>query len=682
MFKLSPPLIICIILSLCFFNNLRLAAQEIPEFKFGKLGKEDILNSKFEADSGAHAFYLFDSGTSYIIYDNTEGFRILNTRHCAIKILSKSGYDYASFEIPLYHENNSPMEEKVIKIKAVTYNIIGDKITETDLSKKDIFNEKENENWSKTKFTMPDVKEGSVIEVEYVISSDFLWNLPTWQFQRDIPCKWSILETRIPEYFNYSKEMKGYIRLYHSETNSLHGNINLVSIDRNVSKQGVTRQMNNENITFDVAQTILVAKDVPAFDPEPYIDAPINYISTISFELQSTNFPNQPMKFFTTTWEQVGQSLNDSESFGRQLSAVGSSKDKVEELKIGELTEIEKAEAIYNFVKSNTKWDRRVTKYCDNVKQVLKNGVGTSGDINILLINMLDAAGLDVNPVLLRTRSDGKIPFTHPSLSSLNYVIAAVKTGDKILLLDATEDEVPFNFLPVRCLNDRGILLKRDDKIEWINLTGLGMSRYITFATLKILENGDIDADIVQRREGHFAIDRRIELDVDKEQIIKNFQEENEGFSVTLFDTKNIDNPSLQLEEHVAGTIADKVVLAGDMMYFNPCLYEKYGENPFKIEKREYPVDFAHPWENRIVQTFVIPEGWKVESLPTSISIKLPDNDGKYIYSIQTVGDKIIFSQSFSISNPLILPDKYLILKEFFKQVVDKQQEQIVLKKA
>lgn len=681
MFKLSPLLIICIILSLCFYHNLPLTAQEIPEFKFGKLGKEDILNSKFEADSGAHAFYLFDSGTSNINYDNTEGFKILYTRHCAIKILSKSGYDYASFEIPLYQESNSPMEEKVIKIKAVTYNIDGNKIIETDLSKKDIFNEKENENWSKTKFTMPDVKEGSVVEVEYVTSSDFLWNLPTWQFQHNIPCKWSILDTRIPEYFNYAKEMKGYIRPYHSETNNLHGNINLVSFDRNVSMQGVTVQNNNENITFSVTQTIIVAKDVPAFDPEPYIDAPINYISTISFELQSTNFPNQPMKLFTTTWEKVGQSLNDSESFGRQLSAVGSSKDKVEELKIGELTEVEKAEVIYNFVKSNTKWNGRVTKYCDNVRQVLKNGIGTSGDINILLINMLDAAGLDVNPVLLRTRSDGKIPFTHPSLSSLNYVIAAVKTGDKILLLDATEDEVPFNFLPVRCLNDQGILLKKDDKIEWINLTGLGMSRYNSFATLKILENGEIDADIIQRREGHFAIDRRTELDVDKEQIIKSFQKENEGFSVTLFDTKNVDNPSLQLEEHVTGTIADKVVLAGDMMYFNPCLYEKYAENPFKIENREYPVDFAHPWETRIVQTYVIPEGWKVESVPASISIKLPDNDGRYIYSIQTVGDKIIFSQSFSISNPLILPDKYLILKEYFKQVVDKQQEQIVLKK-
>ena len=61
--------------------------------------------------------------------------------------------------------------------------------------------------------------------------------------------------------------------------------------------------------------------------------------------------------------------------------------------------------------------------------------------------------------------------------------------------------------------------------------------------------------------------------------------------------------------------------------------------------------------------------------------MKMENDGGRYTYVTQQTGDKLIFSQTFSISKSIFLPEEYKDLKEFFKQVVAKQQEKIILKK-
>ena len=45
------------------------------------------------------------------------------------------------------------------------------------------------EYYEQTKFTMPNIKEGSVIEYKYSIESPFYWNVDEFVFQHDIPVK-------------------------------------------------------------------------------------------------------------------------------------------------------------------------------------------------------------------------------------------------------------------------------------------------------------------------------------------------------------------------------------------------------------------------------------------------------------------------------------------------------------
>ncbi|MCG6188637.1 DUF3858 domain-containing protein [Maribellus maritimus] len=672
-------------ISLLFFlmvGNV-LLAQELPKFKFGKIDKEELEITTCDIDTSAHAFFLFDVGESRIEYNQSIGFQIKFTRHCAIKILTKSAYDYASFKIPVYEATSSRAEEKVTKIKAVTYNLEEGKVRETDLDKKDIFTEEEDENWSNVSFTMPNVVEGSVIEVEYSITSDFLWNLPMWRFQYEIPSRWSILETNIPEYFNYSKEMKGYVPLYAQESVSKNDKIifNTVTRQMNGGFSGVSHQYSNGQIDFICHSEIFASKDIPAFKSEAYIDAIENYTSAIIFELQSTRFPNQPIKTYTTTWEEIGRSLMEDEDFGKQLKAVKAAKDIVAELGLDGLSNMEKSKKIFKYVKNSATWNKGYTKFCSNVKQVFKEGVGTSGDINMMLINLLDAAGIEVHPVLLKTRYAGKLLFFHPSLSSLNYLIAAVKIDSETYLLDATEKEIPFGLIPERCINDKGLLVFDDGKFEWLDLSSKSYSTHTAFGEISINEDGELDVKLNNRRNGYLAFDRRQSLDMDKDEIIENFEKDHTGFFVEDYEITNLDKYEEYLQEEIIGAVSDKTTVAGDMMYFNPCLFEKFDENPFKLEERKYPVDFAYPLNNKLTFSFTVPENWTVESIPENITMGLPDNAGKFLYSIQQMGNRIIFNQSLTISNSIFLPQQYKSLKEFFRLLVDKQNEQIVLKK-
>ena len=47
-------------------------------------------------------------------------------------------------------------------------------------------------------------------------------------------------------------------------------------------------------------------------------------------------------------------------------------------------------------------------------------------------------------------------------------------------------------------------------------------------------------------------------------------------------------------------------------------------ENPFKQEKREFPIDFSFPFENISTTIINLPEGYRVESIPEAMAMQYP----------------------------------------------------------
>ncbi|HVT83706.1 MAG TPA: DUF3857 domain-containing protein, partial [Chitinophagaceae bacterium] len=155
--------------------------QKHVNFKYGKIDAEDFNSKVYSIDSNANAIVLADVGTTEIVGNSKGWFSLEFTHYRRMHILNKNGYDIANVQVDLYKDGND--EEQLDNLKAVTYNLENGKISETRLDTKGgVFKDVINKHEVVRKFTFPNIKEGSIIEYQYKVHSDFLFNLQPWEF--------------------------------------------------------------------------------------------------------------------------------------------------------------------------------------------------------------------------------------------------------------------------------------------------------------------------------------------------------------------------------------------------------------------------------------------------------------------------------------------------------------------
>jgi len=649
-----------------------------PPSKFGEVTFEDLKMQRYEKDTSAAAVVLVDYGESAILYDQNNGFYLNFERLTRIKILSKDGLDNANISIPLYHDSGD--NEKLTGFKAVTYNLENGKIVETKLKSDAIFKEKYDNNLDFVKVTLPNVKEGSVIEVTYKILSDFLFNFQDWEFQRDIPIVWSEYRARVPEYFNYDKYMQGYVSLSVNENNQVPASISITSKERSEGVRAGTT-FNTDKIDYQESRFRWAAKDVPAFKEEPYITTSRDYISKINFELASTQFPNQPVKNYMGSWQDINKQYAENENFSGQVSGNGFLKKTVEEITAGMTTPEAKIMAIHQYVKQAVQWDGNSRKFISStLKKVLDDKKGNSADINLLLASMLEKAGFEVNPVLLSTRDHGFVRETTPISSQFNYVITEVKFGDKFLLIDATDKFLPLGLLPERCLNGNGFLVSKEG-YQWVKLQAAVKSKITSNLDFKIAESGDMKGVIQIDKVGYDAANTRKRYFTKGEEEFIKETVGNRPWELSKSEFQNAKELGEAFKELYEADVKEHITSAGNVMYINPFLFGRTESNPFTIENRQYPVDYGSPLERIYMLKLTIPDGYDVDELPQSKVLMIPQNGGKYLYNIARNGNAINLTSIFQINKGIFAQTEYPNLREFYNQVVAKQAEQIVLKK-
>src|SRR5690606_22213269 len=263
--------------TIAFVSITLISFCQKPPLKFGDVSDKEVSLTIYPTDSSAAAVVLYDYGTSAITYNQSDDwFKLGFERITRIKILTKDGYEYADFEVPLYHSSSA--KEKLTGLKVVTYNLENGKIVETKMKSDGVFEEKYDQNIDLIKFTAPNVKEGSVIEVAYKITSDFLHYFRDWEFQSTIPVVWSEYRASIPEYFNYEKFMQGYITLFVNETKDVTKSILITSKERSGGRITQT-SFQTDKIDYRENNHRWATKDVPAFRSEPYMTSSHDYIS-------------------------------------------------------------------------------------------------------------------------------------------------------------------------------------------------------------------------------------------------------------------------------------------------------------------------------------------------------------------------------------------------------------------
>lgn len=634
-----PKLFFRIFISLTISCITVSAFGQADPIKFGKVELPELQMSTYAKDTSASAVILCDYGKSYFKYSEHDGFQVYFERQVRLKILKKAGYEWANVKIPFYRVSNSS-EEEVLNLKGLTYNLNGKEIVKDKLTKEAIFDEQISDNWVVKKFTMPNVREGSVIEFSYTIKSDFLFTFREWQFQETIPVAWSEYRATIPEYFEYKKLSQGY-ESFSTETKSVNERYNRFNGDP-------------QPLTPFATSHRWVAQDVPALREEPYMTTVRDYVTKIDFELASVKLPGQMIQPINNTWQALTENLLKEERFGQQLKRSGFAKDELAAITIKYADPVQRTAAVYNFVRKQVKWNEVKQKYAsENLKKAYETHTGSSADINLMLIAFLKEVGIEANPVILSTRDHGRVLEAYALITKFNYVIAHVNINGNEFLLDATDPIIKSGMLPARCLNGEGWLVS-DKNPHWISLQPSEKLAHVFVGKLSVTPDGDLKGNIDVSDGGYSALSMRKKIFSEgKDKYIETVKKEHPEWQIANHSFTDVEETDKTINAKYEVTIGDYVQVAGDVIYLKPMLSEAKSTNPFKLENRLFPVDFAYSMDETYACTFTIPEGYKVEEIPKGAILDLPEKTGRFTYMVVVNGNTIQISSRITLKKPV-----------------------------
>ncbi len=640
---------------LIFFNSFSQSDNNTYNYR---VNLNELKMKSYAKDSTANALVLYEYGNSFIEQDH---FDLVTEEKHKIKILNKEGFDEANITIYLY--NNGRSSEKVNHIIATTYNLVDNNVVKTKLDNKDIFREKYDDNYTLVKFTMPNVKAGSVITYSFTRSSPFKFKYKGWNFQSDIPKLYSEYRASIPGNWLYNTKLVGAKKLFINE-----------SVIKNNCLNGRGGSYANCSLST------YAMKDIPAFIEEDYMTSKYNYLARIEYELKTVTGFDGAKTNYAKTWKTVDKEFKTDKDIGRQLNKSIKLEEHLSADIINEKDKLKKAQAIYNYVQDQYTWNETYKIFEEvSVKDLINNKSGNVSSINILLHNMLKKSGVDAKPLLLSTRGNGFPTKIYPVITDFNYLAVQVTINDKQYLLDATDDYLSFGEIPFRCLNSYGRLMDFKKGSQWVDIVPKDLSTVQYKAELNLDDNEGITGKISSKTTGYHALNKRKRYFQNRDAYISALKDHYSDTEITNFEmVKGGKTDSEFVEAYNVEYHADDT---GDIIYLNPFFTKFFTENPFKLQERTYPIDFGYKDIYYYALRLNLGENYSLLEKPKDARFALPNNKGSVILSVAAQGNYVNILFKINFNDSIYNPEYYPYLKEFMNKAIDIQNNSLLLLK-
>lgn len=628
--------------------------------EFGEISKEELELAEYPSDKEAEAVVLFDLGKSYFIR-SPNFFDVVFERTTRVKILSDAGVKWAEVEIPFYQEGD--IFEKVYDIEAYTYNLENGRLIKTPLELSNAFTEKINQYWNVKKFALPNVKKGSVIEYKYSVNSQNKFNFRDWEFQWKIPVVYSEYVAKMIPFYEYTFIFQGASKF---------------DVYEAYEDKGFARQLGSagpySNNTYQDMVYKFGMKNVPAFRDEEFISSINDYIIKIDFQLSKFHHLNGTKTEIISTWEKLVKELLTHPDFGKYIGKSEKSATKIPEIAgLSQMPDVEKFDATLDYVKMNYNWNNSNAKFASkSPKQFMDDKFGNSADINLFTAGLLNGVGIESYPVIISTRSNGKIAYDYPFNHFFNYVIILAKIGNKFFLTDATEVMALNDRIPPRCINDRGLIIQKD-KVEWIDLGVLHPSSISTYMQMELDEDA-MYVDLIKSSTEYDALYYRnnyTEKTEDLKEKITN------AFYSVIDSTIQVQNQiDKAMPYRLKYSVASKPELINDKIYIAPFLQESITDNPLKQKERKYPIDMVYPRQRIFNSVVKNPEGYQVDFLPKEL--KINNSLFELNYQAKEYNDRVQITFDYYFKQSIYQPADYARIKYYYNEIIKKANEKIV----
>ncbi len=632
--------------------------KDIPGW--GKIDKADLEMKECDIDKDAVAMILVDKGEVDYQRGIKNAFALKKDVRSRIKIFTEKGFSHADIKIPYYSDNNY---EKLIDVDAVTYNLdASGKIVETKVEKKSFFQQKVDANTSAVTFTFPEVKVGSVLEYRYSIIREAFSNIDGWYFQDNIPTRVSSFTISFPEYFHFVTNSRTSLPIENKKDENM----------RTLALSGETLRYQCDNYYYKM-------KNVPALKAEPYMGSFQDYVQSIHFQLSEFVLPGQPSIDYRNTWPRLVTSLMESEVFGEQIKKNLSPGPELDgQLKTAK-NPTEKLTAIYKYVQKSMDWNGVEDYYCSSVKECWSKKAGSSGDINIILLNLLKDAGIEAYPLLASTRDHGKVYSAYPLLSQFNTLLVFAQIGGKVYIMDASDKFNPVHLIPYDVLGTDAFVVDKDNS----GFVTLWDSHSVNKNIISI--SGMIADDQLQ---GEANINS---FDYARNPRVKSYKEGKDKFTskyltgevsnvkVEGLEVNNTDQDSMALDQRFKFSMP--INGSGDYKYFTLNLFSDLEKNPFVADTRRTDIDFGYNQYYMMVGSVAIPEGYQFEQLPKNMTMIMPDTSIVFRRILEASNGRVNYRITLEFARATYEAAEYEQFKEFYKKLFAMLNEQIVFKK-
>ncbi|RYE36214.1 MAG: DUF3857 domain-containing protein [Sphingobacteriaceae bacterium] len=608
---------------------------------FGKINQADLDMKQCDFEKDANAMVLFDSANIFFDTD----YKIVMERHKRIKIFNSKGTDEANIRVEYYGGNKL---ESIYSVQAETINDNGGKPEFIKIDHKNIYTENIDKNKTALVFSFPQVKPGSVIEFKYRWTANSVSDFPDWYFQSSLPVRYSQLATTIPDELYYK---------------------NLVSVKHPFIKN---------------TPEIKAMANVPSLSDEPFMSSRGDNLDRILFQLSLIKPHTGFVKTIVDNWQKVGENYITDEDYGGQINR----KLSGEELIVKEAKALKNDEAklayLYEQVKKNMKWNQVDRTYSsDGTVKAWEKKTGNSTDINLILCHFLKQTGINAMPMLVSTRSNGKINPAYPNAYQFNRTVVYIPVDTaKFYLLDATNQYNCYKQIPANLLNSYGLYMnKAKHQSDIVFLKEDVSTLHQVNISAELAANGSMQGIALIRSYDYERAKRVNTYRSDGEKEFINFlKNDDRNLRLDSLKFENIENDTLPLVQRLKFKV-EPTSSDDQYIYFSPNLFGNLSKNPFLNETRNTDIDFGFLRNCNINGVFRLPAGYKTDALPASINYTMPDHSIVFKRFVEQQDNQIAVRYNITFSKSVYFKEDYELIFAFYKKLYEMLNEQIVLKK-
>lgn len=626
------------------------AQKQVSFPDFGKIDKTELEMKECSFEKSAGAMVLFDEAESFFklelnsftnpVFQQTE-------HHTRIKIFNRKGFEYANIKIRYRNDRSISIKN----FHAQTYNTdASGNIIITKVDKASVYDKEINRIYSERTFVFPDIREGSIIEYKYILDGA---SESVWYFQKSIPVEISRFIVNFPSELRVAVIPYCNLQLFKG-----------------------TNSSTSENYSW------YTMKKVPALTDEPFMSNPEDYLQRVDMQITGIALPGSPLQSLLRTWPGIIKELIEDEDFGKQLKKDIPRTADLDKMLLGVNDPFQKMKTIHQYVRQNMQWNDRDNIWAlDGVKKAWKDKKGTSGEINLILINLLKDAGIKVRPVLVSTRDNGILNTALPGYDQFNKVLAYVEMNGNLYVLDATEKETPSNMIPLEVMASEGLVIEKLENFEWgwkVLWDSKDKFSNSVFINADINENGKISGTATLNSYGYEKIKMLGMLKKGKDNLTEALKN-NEVVTVDSLQIADAENDSLPLVEDFQFTAAAST--SGDYHYFSVNHFAGLNKNPFVAGERLTDIFYGAKQDYSITGLYFLPEAYTMEDLPKNYKLITSDTGIVFKRSSSFNDGMLNVQMTLEFKKPVYSVENYPEVNEFFKKMYAVLNEQFVYKK-